>query len=76
VFQVVAVVFRQRNCFPKNDPPLMLGIPQSSVGRCFLSKSFNAIAKNVTQKQKKEETTGMGNGNWRGRASDQQDVRF
>jgi hypothetical protein len=39
-------------CFPKNDSRSTLGIPQSSADSPFLSKTFNAIAKKATQKQK------------------------
>ena len=54
----VAVVFRHGRCLPKNDPPSLLKIPQSSADLPFLSKLhvpfcalygantlFNAIAK-------------------------------
>jgi hypothetical protein len=41
-------------CFPKNDSRSTLGIPQSSADSPFLSKTFNAIAKKATQKQKGE----------------------
>jgi hypothetical protein len=41
----VAIAFRHGVSLPKNDPPSMLGIPQSSADPPFLSKAFNAIAK-------------------------------
>jgi hypothetical protein len=42
-------------CFPNNDSRSTLGIPQSSADSPFLSKTFNAIAKKATQKQKRRD---------------------
>ena len=48
------LLFAMGFCFPKNDSRSTLGIPQSSADLPFLSKTFNAIAKKATQKQKGE----------------------
>ena len=44
--------FARGRCFPKNDPPSMLEIPQSSTDPPFLSKTSNATAKKGNAKAK------------------------
>jgi|HubBroStandDraft_6_1064221.scaffolds.fasta_scaffold15758_3 hypothetical protein len=47
-------------CFPKNDPPSLLGIAEGSADPPFQSKTFSAIAKKGDAKAKEGETTGLG----------------
>jgi hypothetical protein len=41
-----------RCCFPKNNPPSIHEIPQTSADPPLLSKTFNAIAKKYNAKAK------------------------